>query len=440
MTPKRIVPAGLLYLAFIGWTAIASFHQVDAQCCNVSESNQCSSYFGIGTGSNYAVPWTPPNSGLPTFGSLLQNQPSSIMIPPEQQFAYSPNCATANQANPMVLSRPFPAPEFQTLTSNIVNLPNGCSNWGALNHPALVPQGFGGSTPANLCSRPKIQFMGGFEALALRVHHDQDVAMVIDPAPGNRLVPFTYGFQFSPRVWLGMFRPGTGGFRASYWYLDDTARRETATAVVNATPIYLFVYGAGGNLTRNAYADLGETMSSIHSARIQSLDFEYLDTFQFRCWNLQSSAGIRLAEIVQNLRGDVYDVLGGLEETVTNDLSIRGVGPTFGLRANRTFQSSPIGIYVSGRGSLLFSQTTQEIYEMKNAGADEVRDRAQQDEIISQCELGLGFQFNYCFSNGIRTFASTGYEVQAWYDVGGPVDSSSTLGLDGLSAQLGVFY
>lgn len=281
---------------------------------------------------------------------------------------------------------------------------------------------------------------GGFEALVLRAHYDQNVAMIIDPLPGNDQVPFDYGYSLSPRVWLGTCSSANGGFRTSYWYFQDTADRETATAVVGATPVYLYVYGAGGNLTRNAYADLGETLTSIHNTRVQSLDFEFFDSICYRNWNMQPTAGLRLADIDLNLRGDVYDSLGGLEETVTNELNVRGAGPTASARINRMIRCSPYSLYGNIRGSLLFSQTKQEIYEMKNAGANQVIDRARHDEILSVFEMGLGLQYNYCCASGLNTIAGVGYQLQAWHDVGGPVDSSSTLGLNGLTAGLGLNF
>lgn len=51
---------------------------------------------------------------------------------------------------------------------------------------------------------------------------------------------------------------------------------------------------------------------------------------------------------------------------------------------------------------------------MKNAGVDQVRDRAQQTEILSVFELGLGLQHTGCWSSGLRTVARVGYELQSW--------------------------
>ncbi|MCU0712124.1 MAG: Lpg1974 family pore-forming outer membrane protein [Pirellula sp.] len=279
------------------------------------------------------------------------------------------------------------------------------------------------------------RFAGGFEAVALRASFDQNVAMIIDPVPGNRSVPFDYGYDFSPRVSLGLIRDGLGGFRTNYWYFDTEAPRETATAVAGATPVYLFVYGSGGNLTRNAYADLGETLITTHDLRLQAFDIEYFDCVSTLGWQLQPGAGIRIAEIKQHMQGDVFSA-GALQETVTNDLKVQGVGPTVALLASRCFGSSPFGFYSNLRGSLLLSQTQQQIYEMKNAGVDQVLDRDDHQEVITMLELGLGLRYTRRIGKDILATANFGYEVQSWQDVGGPVDSTSSLGLDGIATSL----
>lgn len=291
---------------------------------------------------------------------------------------------------------------------------------------------------SNVCNRSR--WIAGFDALFLRSHFDQNVAMIIDPLPGNDLVPFNYDFNFSPRVVLGWLSPCNGGFRGSYWNHSDQADREAATAVVGATPVYLFVYGAGGNLTRNAYADIGDTLTSIHRVNLQSIDIEYFDVMQWSRWHLNVGTGIRLAKIDQFLRGDVYDSLGTLEEAVTNELQVLGAGPTASLMIQRQFVPSGWGGYAGLRGSLLFSETEQIIYEMKNSGADEVSDRAAHQEISTIAELSLGIQCTRCFSSGSLAFLRVGYELQSWQDVGGPVDSTSTLGLDGIACSTGVSF
>ncbi len=106
--------------------------------------------------------------------------------------------------------------------------------------------------------------------------------MIVDPPVGNTLVPFEYDYQLSPRAWLGWQSCNGLGFRATYFRFDESANREAVTAVAGATPVYLFVYGAGGNLSRNANANVGQTLVSNHSLKLGSLDLEATQFFRWR--------------------------------------------------------------------------------------------------------------------------------------------------------------
>ena len=285
----------------------------------------------------------------------------------------------------------------------------------------------------------------GFDFLFMQATFDQNVAMVIDPLPGNTMVPFDYGRELTPRLYLGWRNCGGAGFRASFFRFDEKASTETATAVAGATPVYVFVYGAGDNLTRNAYADLGETLVSDHSLKLTLLDLEATQAFCIGQLRGNFGLGVRLARIDSKLRADVYDAGGGYEEAVQNRNEVEGAGPTASLQARLPISASRFSFSSRLRGALLMSQSRQSIYEMKNSGADQVEDIAEQDEVTPVLEFAIGLRYDQPFqavvcNNRTGWFVSVDYECQAWSDVGGPVDSTSTLGLDGINLGLGVQY
>lgn len=289
--------------------------------------------------------------------------------------------------------------------------------------PALVGPG------ASVCCAPLPvnRFYGGFEFLWMRAHFDQNVAMIVDPPAGDVTVPFDYDFKFTPRTWLGWQGRDGGGFRATYWRFDSSAATERATAVPGAEPVFVFVYGAGGNLTRNAYGDVGETLVSNHSLTLQALDLEGTQRFSLASLQCVAGAGVRLADMDQHMRADIYDTGNALWEVVTNDLSFRGVGPTASLQAWRPVGNTRFAGFSGMRGALLFSETRQSIYEMKDAYLNEVQDIAETREILSMGEMSVGLQYTHNLGQRAQVFARGSYEGQVWFDVGGPVDSSSTL-------------
>jgi hypothetical protein len=281
---------------------------------------------------------------------------------------------------------------------------------------------------------------GGFEFLWMRANFDQNVALIIDPPVGNTLVPFSYSYELSPRVWLGWESCGGGGFRSTYFRFDEAADTEAVTAVVGSTPVFVYVYGAGGNLSRNAQANVGETLTSNHRLKIEALDLEATQRLNWKSLRATFGGGVRIARMDQHLRGDVTDGAGVLQETVTNDLQWTGAGPTVSLQIRRTIADSHLSMFGGLRGSLLMSETEQKIYEMKGAFTTELEDAATQREILTALEMSLGLQWTQTIGRHSHAFARGGYETQAWFDAGGPVDSHSTISLDAITFALGMQF
>ncbi|WP_430452707.1 hypothetical protein [Rhodopirellula europaea] len=327
---------------------------------------------------------------------------------------------------------------------------DGYSTWSsptmACANPNIVEGGYGSTFgDSTLLSPGSIGgscggLFGGIEFLWMRANFDQNVAMIVDPPVGNTLVPFDYGFELSPRAWLGWQSCGGTGFRATYFRFDESAGTEAVTAVAGATPVYLFVYGAGGNLSRNANANVGQTLVSNHSLELNSIDLEATQVVRWNQARAIFGLGVRIADMHQTARGDVFNPVGTIEETVRNDLKFQGAGPTASAQLTRGIGASPFGIFAMTRGSFLVSETEQRIYEMKGAFTTELEDIAIQREVLGNLEFGLGVQYGQSIGRSAGMFFRAGYECQLWLDAGGPVDSHSTIGLDGITLAAGVQF
>ena len=147
-----------------------------------------------------------------------------------------------------------------------------------------------------------------------------------------------------------------------------------------------------------------------------------------------------MADVEQTASGEVFNAGGTLEEVVRNDLALAAAGPTLSAQLTRGIGDSNFGIFAATRASLLVSETEQRIYEMKGAYTTELEDIAIQREILGNLELGLGLQYQQAIGQSASMFVRTGYECQLWLDAGGPVDSHSTIGLDGITLALGLHY
>lgn len=281
---------------------------------------------------------------------------------------------------------------------------------------------------------------GGFEFLWIRPTFDQNVALIIDPPVGNTSVPFDYSMDLSARAWAGYQSCSGFGFAATYFQFDDAAPTESVTAVTGATPVFVFVSGAGGNLTRNANANVGQTLVSNHSLDLQSLDLEATQVFRFQQLRAMLGFGVRVGDIEQHFRGNVFNPSGTLEEAVSNDLEFAGAGPTLSAHVTRSLGETRFALHGSARGSLLVGTMTQRIYEMKGAFTTELEDIAEQRETLGIFELGLGLQYGQSLGRSSGMFVRVGYEAQIWMDAGGPVDSDSTIGLAGVTLATGINF
>lgn len=226
--------------------------------------------------------------------------------------------------------------------------------------------------------------------------------------------------------------------RFSYFGFDADAGPVSVTAVAGRTPIYINIFGAGSNLTRNATADVGETLTTRHELSLQAYDIEATQQFCFASTQVMFGLGIRIAEIDQLLRGDVVDAAGVAQEAVSNSLDFRGAGPTASLWLTRQIMCSRFSFYSNLRGKFLIGETDQRIYEMKGAFTTELEDRAIHREIITNMECSVGLQFGQSLTPRCGAFMRVGYEAQVWMDAGGPVNSDSTIGLDGVVFALGL--
>ncbi len=283
-------------------------------------------------------------------------------------------------------------------------------------------------------------WLGGFEFLWLRASFDQDVALVIDPPVGNVLVPFDYSANFSPRVWLGLQSCSGLGFRTTYFGFDEDGPSRSAAAVAGATPVYVSVNGADGNLTRNATANVGETLSSAHWLQIQAVDLEATHAIVWAEFRTLLGIGIRIGDIDQAFRANVTDAGGMLQQAVGNTLDFTGAGPTLSAELTRDLGRKGCQLYASGRTSLLIGDIEQRIYEMKGAFTTELEDYAEQRKTIGNLELALGLQYGQSIGRAAGAFARVGYEAQWWTEAGGPVNATDSIGLHGVAFALGLNF
>jgi len=273
----------------------------------------------------------------------------------------------------------------------------------------------------------------------VKPHFPNDVPYISDPPPDdNNANSFKNDWELTPRVWLGYSGQDGLGVRATYWQLDADAGPTSIVGTPTNTPIYVQVIGASTGLGRNAFADVGETFIASHSLQLQTFDVE--GTREWR--RNQSSAilglGIRWADMDQRFNATVFDAGGALSEQVIHTHGFQGFGPTASILAVQGIGQSGLGVYGTARFSVLFGDSQQEIYEVKNGGANIGQDRFRSDDVLTIGELGFGLQYSHGLYGTYSGFVRAGYEGQVWFDAGGPTSPDGDMGLHGLLIGFGI--
>jgi hypothetical protein len=264
-------------------------------------------------------------------------------------------------------------------------------------------------------------------------------ATVTDAATGTmNLVPFSFDYDLTPRVWLGYFGENGMGIRARYWQYDHNADPLTLTATpttfpgaTSVTVIFPAAISTGAP---------GDTLNVASGLEVHTVDIEGAMRRSFSGLELLVSGGFRYASMEQHF--DSVVTRGGAPIGVLNwDRKFEGGGLTVGGEARKSLASSRLSVFGSGRGSLLYGEkdlTRSVVGDVTPAPTTTppfmVLDDA--DEVSGIFELSAGLEWSRQTQNFGDLFVRGAYETQLWTAAGAP--TLTFLGFDGISLSLGL--
>jgi hypothetical protein len=240
-------------------------------------------------------------------------------------------------------------------------------------------------------------------------------------------------------VWFGHVNENGFGFQARYFQFDGSADTRTFSPDAANPLAFIEVFGAGGNISRNAFAGVGETLTVSHDLELDVLDLEAIQRWQWNRMLLMGSFGARYVRMDQDMLATAITAAGVLDEMVDHDHSFEGFGPVVGLQLVRGMGRSGFGVYGNVRGSILFGDQDQTIVEIKNAGANVGTDTHTGDEVMAIGEIAFGVQYARELRNHAHGFVRLGYESQIWWDAGSAINTDGNMGLEGFTLAFGIY-
>ncbi len=297
--------------------------------------------------------------------------------------------------------------------------------------------------PAGPPRRPVRRFRvgAGYEVGWLKPRFTDNVSVVIARPSGNQAVAFEQLIQSTPRLWVGIENSSGLGVRARYWDLATEAPTQVTFAQAGASPLSFTIEGAGGQFSRTAVANVGDALTSKHRLEMRTIDFEGTQRMQVGRFATLSSFGLRYAKTSQRAHAVVTDGTGSLTELACQFHRFEGFGPTAAVSLSRCLFGfellrSRVSFWSDARGSILFGQQEQRVVLVTGGGAGLAEDDYLHDDLLPTTELAGGLQLQ-CrpMGNGLWTIR-TGYRGEAWFGVGGPINTNSNIGLSGVILSL----
>ena len=283
-----------------------------------------------------------------------------------------------------------------------------------------LAQGAGSNNPGYI-------FLRGY---AFHIHRTSgDPAVINADAGGNisSVNDFNYGTEGAFKVEAGWNATNNWGFRASYFYTNQTATENrtgatTAPFIISPRPL---------NVTFTGAAAPGTTASFREKFRLHVIDVE--GTYKWHSSNSSAlvSFGVRIAPSRQVYTAQ--DIFGTTPETVNYTQKRTGWGPTVGIDLRHRIGSSNFWLTGAGRFALLFGRLRETA--SYTAGTFSGTATRSEGRTTTVWEGESGLEWNHPFGSGKEFFINGSFVVHDWVKIvnvipTSAVGGSSTASLD----------
>lgn len=278
-------------------------------------------------------------------------------------------------------------------------------------------------------------FYGGAEIIFIKAHSGTSEAFYLEDAAGNGTVrSFNWNYDPAFRVWAGYENDEGFGARARYFYYDQDAKTQTATAPAGG----MADRGLGdsrGDYVAEAFTNPGETIAAIAGLHIEAVDMEATQRIDFCTATTTLSGGVRYGQLKSVVAvANVDQGVGYLQQS-----DFEGWGPTVALNARRPIRNGNLSLVAGMRSSVLFGNSSVTVLGLNQNSFSQF----SRNNGVFIGEVRIGVSYARCLNNGIQLVGRAGWEGQYW--AGMPLSTSmgynfsdpSQLFMSGFSVGLG---
>ncbi len=262
----------------------------------------------------------------------------------------------------------------------------------------------------------------------------------LDLASGTQsLIPFSYDYAATPRVWFGV-RSGQSGLRLSYWEFDQDGNSTNNSA----TPTNFFgAHVVSTIFPANIFAmQPGQQLVANDSLETQIINLHGTIESSFDGMNIVGGVGLRYARLVQSYDATVLNpvlnavVIPTVASHLEWDRKFNGVGPSVSVDVRKRLGCSSFYGVANGGGALLFGEKTLDrtvLNDQSPQPALPFLRLEKADEVVGIGELGFGLEWCGCTGSGNELRFRGMYEGQLWAESGAP--TLGFLGFQGFAVQ-----
>jgi hypothetical protein len=285
-------------------------------------------------------------------------------------------------------------------------------------------------SPVNTSVKPKAQGAGSdnqgylfIRGYAFHIHRSKgDPAVINSDALGNiqSVNNFNYGTEGAFKIEAGWNATNNWGFRASYFYTNQTAQENrtggtAAPFIISPRPLNVTFTGAAANGTAATFRE---------KLRLHVIDLE--GTYKWHSTNssVLVSAGVRIAPSRQTYTAQ--DVFVTTPENLSYTQKRTGVGPTVAIDLRHRLGGSDFWITGAGRFAALFGQIKESATFA--SGTFSQTNTRNQGRTNGVWEGEVGLEWAHKFGSGNEFFLNGSFVTHDWVNLVNVIPTSAVGG------------